>query len=48
MAKEKEATIILHGTVSIESLSEEEQRTFYAAVLVRILTLYREKRKEGS
>ena len=47
MAKEKEATIILHGTVSIESLSEE-QRTFYAAVLVRILTLYREKRKEGS
>jgi hypothetical protein len=47
MAKEKEA-IILHGTVSIESLSEEEQRTFYAAVLVRILALYREKRKEGS
>ena len=48
MAKEKEATIILHGTVSIESLSEEEQRTFYAAMRVRILALSREKRKEGS
>lgn len=47
MAKEKAATIILHGTVSIESLSEEEQRTFYAAMLVRILALYCEKRKEG-
>lgn len=47
MAKEKEA-IILHGIVSIESLPEEERKIFYAAMLVRILALYREKRKEGS
>jgi hypothetical protein len=41
-------TIITHGIVSIENLTEEEQRTLYAAMLVRILTLVSEKRKEAS
>ena len=41
-------TIITHGIVSIEDLSEEEKRAFYVAMLVRILTLVSENRKEAS
>jgi hypothetical protein len=37
----KDIPIIPHGIVGIEFLGEAEQRSFYAAMLVRILALYR-------
>ena len=40
-----ELQIRAHGIVSIEDLSEEEKRAFYAAMLVRLLALYREKQE---
>ena len=38
--------IIIHGTPSIEILSNEEQKAFYGTLLARILSIYAEKRKE--
>lgn len=40
-----ELQIKAHGIVSIEALSEEEKRAFYAAMLVRLLALCREKQE---
>ncbi len=36
--------IITHGEVTIENLSEEEQRMLYISLLTRVLDIYREKK----
>lgn len=43
----KKATIITHGSIDLELMSEAEQRAFYATLLARVLELYR-KQREGA
>ena len=43
--KEEKAKTITHGGVDLTELGEAEARAFYAALLVRMLELYRQKRE---
>ena len=43
--KEEKAKTITHGGIDPGQLGEAEARAFYAALLVRMLELYRQKRE---
>ena len=43
MKKHLELKVVNIGSPSIESLTKEEQKTFYSTLLARISQLYKEK-----
>lgn len=45
MKKQKEIKIIKRGSFNVDTLSEQEQRTFYATLLARILELYKTQKE---
>ena len=42
----KEITKTIIGNVDVNILSEQEQKTFYATMLARILELYRQQKEK--
>ena len=42
----KEIATTVIGYADVNSLSEQEQKTFYATMLARILELYRQQKEE--
>ena len=47
MNKKQNFKIIKHGSIDIEHLSEEEQKTFYMTLFARILELYKKRKEEN-
>ena len=47
MKKDQNIKIIKRGYIDIDSLSVEQQKTFYATLLARILELYKKHKEEN-
>ena len=45
MKKQKEIKIIKRGSFNVDTLSEQEQKTFYMTLLSRILELYKTQKE---
>ena len=45
--KKQEHKVITHGTVGVSKMDEQQQKTFYASLLTRILTLYKEQKENN-
>ena len=45
MKKQKEIKIIKRGSFDIDTLSEQEQKTFYMTLLARILEIYKTQKE---
>lgn len=43
----KEIKVIVHGTVDVGSLNEQQQKALYVSLLTRILTLYKEQKENN-